>query len=119
MTALEYLKEKNRMTKGCNIPCITCPFSPSNNGLNYLCSKFFRIYPEKAIAIVEKWSKENPKETYQSYLLKHFPNFEMSSDNRPNSCVKKVFGTDNPKCLDISCIDCWNQEYIPNTDSNK
>ena len=59
MDAIEYLKEKSRMTKKCNIGCDDCKLSSDNNGKDISCSGFEDEFPEQAIQIVEDWSKEN------------------------------------------------------------
>lgn len=65
-----YFAEKQRMTKkhklnhggyACKLNCTDCPLSHLNNGSTMLCSDFERIYPEKAIAIIQKWSDEHPQ----------------------------------------------------------
>lgn len=66
-----YFAEKQRMTKkhklnhggyACKLNFADCPLSHLNNGSGdtMLCSDFERIYPEKAIAIVQKWSNTHP-----------------------------------------------------------
>lgn len=63
MTFIEYTEIKNRMTRGysyyCKISCRDCPLSPDNNGMRMCCRDLERKYPEKALAIVEKWREEN------------------------------------------------------------
>ena len=65
-----YFAEKQRMTKehklnhggyACKLNCADCPLSHLNNGSTRLCSDFETLYPEKAIAIVQKWSDEHPQ----------------------------------------------------------
>lgn len=65
-----YLTEWRRMTKQrkdgiCELNCIDCPLSSFNNGIGVQCSVLETNYPEKAIAIVQKWSDEHPPKTYQ------------------------------------------------------
>ena len=59
MTALEYLKEKYRMTKKCRICCADCPLGGENNTTGFACGDLQRVHPEIAVYIVEKWSKEH------------------------------------------------------------
>ena len=70
-----YFAEKQRMTKkhklnhggySCKLNCADCPLSHLNNYSTMLCSDFETCYPEKAIAIVQKWSDEHPQKTYLS-----------------------------------------------------
>lgn len=70
MDAVEYLKEKARMIKAgggvlCGISCNECPLYDENNGMKVNCEKIESLYPEKAVAIVEKWSAEHQKKTRQ------------------------------------------------------
>ena len=68
-----YFAEKQRMTKkhklnhggyACKLNCADCPFSYLNNGSTMLCSDFETLYPERAVAIVQKWSDEHPQKQY-------------------------------------------------------
>lgn len=70
-----YFAEKARMTRAteskygiCKINCKKCPLYPTNNWTSesLSCVSFEKIYPEKAIAIVQKWSDEHPQKTYLS-----------------------------------------------------
>lgn len=74
MDAVTYLKEKNRMTTTCGIKCFECPLGIKNNGKDLVCEMLEMTCPEKAIEIVENWSKEHPIRTRQSAFLKIFPN---------------------------------------------
>lgn len=119
-----YFAEKRRMTKKhklnggayiCELNCTECPLNSSNNGSSDMmsCSDFETIYPQKAIAIVQKWSDEHPKRTYLSEFLEHYPNAELDH-GVPKVCLKKlgiVSGCAKTKEGDlyISCYRCWNQ----------
>ena len=85
-----YFAEKRRLTKRrkiygnaymCKIDCANCPLNSSNNGTNDMtsCSDFEIFYPEKAIAIVQKWSDEHPQKTYLTEFLKHYPNAQLKT----------------------------------------
>lgn len=58
MFATDYLKEKERMcrTEG----CARCPLSPRNNGTPCGCSKYQADFPDKAVIIVDEWSRQHP-----------------------------------------------------------
>ena len=91
-----YFAEKRRMTKEqqdgvCKLKCSGCPLSSFNNGSRDMvpCFAFERIYPEKAIAIIQKWSDEHPQKTYLSEFFKHYPNAELSH-GVPKTCLKKL-----------------------------
>ena len=72
MDAIEFFKEKNRMTKGCKNYCDKCKLSMLNNGHDMDCISLMNSNPEEAVKIVERWSKENPKETFAEHFEKSF-----------------------------------------------
>lgn len=111
MNAVDYLKEKARMTNGCNILCKECPLDKYN--LLETCKTIEFDYPEEAIEIFEKWAKENPVRTYLSVLLEKLPNTQLEYDGTPNFCPQQVFKIKiKPAICDITnCFDCWNREY--------
>lgn len=109
MDAVEFLKEKNRMTKPdsnmeCTIGCINCPLSYKNNGSNVWCAYLLKENPEKAVSIVEKWSAEHPKETRQSKFLKMFPNAELDDNGTISICP--LFIEPNMECRLCSKTSC-------------
>lgn len=119
-----YFNEKLKMTKKhklnggayiCELNCTDCPLNSSNNGSSDMmsCSDFETIYPQKAIAIVQKWSDEHSQRTYLSEFLEHYPNAELDH-GVPKVCLKKlgaISGCAKTKKSDlyISCYSCWNQ----------
>lgn len=60
INAVEYLKDKTRMTNACRIDCDSCPLSIKNNGTDEGCVEFEMKYPEEAVQKVEEWSKSHP-----------------------------------------------------------
>ena len=90
MTAIEYLKAQNRMTKKCGIDCDKCPLSSRNNEVDCACLELEQDYPEKAVEIVERWTKEHHIKTRQSEFLKIFPDSEINSDGIINLCPLRV-----------------------------
>lgn len=86
MDAITYLREKNRMSKKCEIPCADCPLSWKNNEFGTNCYNLMMENPEKAVEIVEKWSNEHPVKTRQSEFLKIFPDTELNDDGVPDIC---------------------------------
>lgn len=110
-----YLAEKKRMTKitstgVCKITCANCPLSEKNNGKGRLCVDYEMHYPEKAIAIVQKWSDEHPQKTYLSEFLKNHPNVLLNDDGTPAFCPYRLglMGADDCR-KDGNCVKCWNQ----------
>lgn len=110
---MNYFIERLRMTKQqkdgvCKLDCSDCPLSSSNNGTGIPCSHFETGYPEKAIAIVQKWSDEHPQKTYLSEFLKAYPNTLLNDVGLPkNVCLYDLGLTDCRN--DRNCVDCWNQ----------
>ncbi len=112
-----YLAEKLRMTKrtrreGCKIKCSECPLSSQNNGTSECmrCITFEMYHPEKAIAIVQKWSDEHPQKTYLSELLKNYPNAPLEDSGTPYFCPYRLGLMSKYVCRkDRNCVKCWNQ----------
>lgn len=112
-----YFAEKARMTKKdklgrCKLYCGECLLNNKNNGTseNLLCGAFEAIYPEKAIAIVQKWSDEHPRETYLSEFLKNYPNAQLKDDGTPVGICPHHLGLINKEdCKNRNCVECWNQ----------
>lgn len=112
-----YLAEKQRMTKKykphdgayiCELDCLDCPLSHSNNGIGEPCFGLETLYPEKVIAIVQKWSDEHPQKTYLSEFLKNYPNALLNDNGLPKDvCLYNLGLTDCKN--DRNCVDCWNQ----------
>lgn len=110
----QYFAEKQSMVKlqtgeVCEISCEECPLSSMNNGEDIVCSDFETCYPEKAIAIVQKWSDEHPQKTYLSEFLKHYPNAPLDDDGAPKVVCPSALGLMNIDDCDDNCIKCWNQ----------
>lgn len=113
-----YLAEKQRMTKKhkpnaggyiCELDCLDCPLSHSNNGIGEPCFGLETHYPEKVIAIVQKWSNEHPQKTYLSEFLKNYPNAPLADDGTPDICPEKLGLTAIKKPCFGDCVGCWNQ----------
>lgn len=112
-----YLAEKQRMTKKhkpnageyiCELDCLDCPLSHSNNGIGEPCFGLETHYPEKAVAIVQKWSDEHPQKTYLSEFLKKYPNALLNDNGLPKSVCLYNLGLAD--CKEYrNCVDCWNQ----------
>lgn len=121
MDAVKYLKEEARMLKieqdtgMCGIGCNECPFFEENIGEKLECEQFKVEYPEKAVAIVEKWSAEHPAKTRQSEFLKMFPNASIV-DGVPelNPCHVDNKFSPQKGCGNSSCGECrkeyWSEE---------
>jgi hypothetical protein len=108
----QYFAEKQRMVKlqtgeVCEISCEECPLSSMNNGEGIVCSDFETCYPEKAIAIIQKWSDKHPQKTYLTKLLKSFPNTPLDDNGIPKGVCPRALGLMDID--DCDCIKCWNQ----------
>ena len=109
-----YFAEKKRMIKRagigvCRIKCEDCHLGITNNGMDVLCSEFETLYPEKAIANVQKWSNAHPQKTYLSELLKIFPNIPLSDDGTPKSLCPFELGVTMTEKCNNECVECWNR----------
>lgn len=110
-----YFAEKRRMTEAtkygiCKINCKKCPLYFTNNGTSesLSCVSFEKTYPEKAVAIVQRWSDEHPQKTYLSEFLKAYPNTLLNDAELPkNVCLYDLGLTDCRN--DRNCVNCWNQ----------
>lgn len=117
MTALEYFKEKNRMTKKCSIDCTDFPLSSENNITGFACSGLQKKYPEIAISIVEKWSKEHPRKTILQDFLEKYPKAELIHNKFPEICPYSLGYAENSQCVlddeerfcSEECEECWNR----------
>lgn len=111
----QYFAEKQRMVKlqtgeVCEISCEECPLSSMNNGEDIVCSDFETCYPEKAIAIIQKWSDKHPQKTYLTEFLKNYPNAKLEENGVPkNICPSRLGLKDLEDCCVRSCVECWNQ----------
>lgn len=113
-----YFAEKQRMTKRqksgvCELRCCDCPLCSKSNGTseNLSCTSFEMHYPEKAVAIVQRWSDEHPQKTYLSELLEHFPNVPLCVTGIPEDiCPFHLGFMSKDDCRnDRNCVKCWNQ----------
>jgi hypothetical protein len=113
-----YFAERRRMTMTakygiCKLDCTKCPLSSKNNGTseNLSCANLEIHYPEKAVAIVQKWSDEHPQKTYLSEFLKTHPNALLDNDGTPQgACLYDLGLISKDDCRKKpNCIECWNQ----------
>lgn len=113
----QYFAEKQRMVKlqtgeVCEISCEECPLSSMNNGEGIVCSDFETCYPEKAIAIIQKWSDKHPPKTFLTEFLKNYPNAQLRIDGIPKGVCPYALGLinrDDCQKKDHNCVECWNQ----------
>lgn len=110
MDAVKYLEEKARMCKRAGDCCSFCDFGKEMDtvgGCDF-CEQYAEEFPEKAVEIVERWSKENPRKTMLMDLKEKYPNA------RVGLMCPSILGYDNEAedCPDgiNSCDECWNRE---------
>lgn len=94
MDAVKFLKEINRMCEKYEI-CYDCPLES--------CRTLKRYNPEKLVAMVEKWSKENIWKTRQQIFLEKYPKVKMY-DDIIDICPKTIEGGG---CYNHTIDDCY------------
>jgi len=121
MTAIEYLKERSRLTDNCAIDCNDCVLGRTKNGTKHDCDAFQLLYPEIAVKYVYEWAKENPVFTRKMDYFKKFPNANKKGDNNPTICVRdlgyKEYGLGCihiPETINYYCNECWNKPVDKN-----
>ena len=108
MDAVKFLKEIKRMCDSFDDNCAGCEIHRQN--LSLYCSTYIKKYPEQAVAIVEKWAKEHPRETRKDDFFEKFPHAKKMSDGIPEVCAAKVGylrECPHPNVEDF-CKECWN-----------
>lgn len=91
--------------------CADCPLHWTKNGMSISCTKLEKSYPDKAIAIMRKWSDEHSPKTYLSEFLKNYPNAPLGDGGTPPGiCPYELglMGADDCR-KDGNCVKCWNQ----------
>ena len=120
MDAVKYFEEKKRMlnslgrTNGqCDgVKCLDCPLSSKNNGIDISCLELETSYPEEAVAIVEKWSKEHPQKTFLSDFLEKYPKAKLCENHSPyGTCPENLGYCEEIYCETnkLDCVACWNR----------
>ena len=110
MDAIEFIHERNRMCKSFGVCCNNCPADK-----NASCDSF--AWKEELVAIVEKWSKENPRKTRQDVFLKQWPEAYINEDGYLDICPLEVSAAyrDADGCcapLDRLCPDCRREFWL-------
>ena len=108
MDAVKYLKEYERMCRSYGHDCNKCGINKMRNGDG--CTSVINKYPEEAVSIVEKWSKEHSIKTRRSKFLKMFPNVRMESDGFPYSSPCDLDAT--VSCRGRTCKQCKEEYWL-------
>lgn len=112
MDAVKFLKEKKRMCdKYSN--CTGCPASEKNTKFDIGCGSLEEQFPEEFVAIVEKWSAENPIKTRKSEFLKMFPNADMLN-GIIRICPDKLDqnSVTSEECSRSGCFECQKKYWL-------
>lgn len=106
--AVNYLKERIRLTNGCGLPCEECRLSRIHSGFDMSCGELEQYCPERAVEILQKWSNEKPVKTRLEDFTEKYPNYlRETKDDTPNVCCKYLGYID--KCPLIKCSECWSK----------
>lgn len=113
MDAVKYLKEKARMAKVnkdgyCTINCDECDLSDTHNGRYIGCGSFENLYPEEAVAIMEKWVEEHKAKTRAQVFFGTFPDAPRFDDGTPYFCPSDLGLSKSGDCPN-DCVSCWQQ----------
>ncbi len=107
MDAVKFLKEKSRMCES-DVTCADCPIYKA--GGDGFCSLWMNKHPEKAVAIVEKWSEEHPQKTILDEFIEKYPNAQISDKGVPKMCPYDLgYGDSCPDIIRFDCVTCWNR----------
>lgn len=112
MDAVEFLKEYHRICK--SVDCIKCGLYHLNNEAGSNCSEYIDAHPDKAVQIVEQWSKEHPRKTRLQDFLEKYPNAILTQDGlkMPMVCARELGYCEHcPPCkyCKPDCYSCWNE----------
>lgn len=111
MDAVEYLKEKARMTQLCKIGCCNCELSSLKHSGYNDCLVFELANPEEAIAIIQKWSAKHPAKTRQIEFLKAYSDAEILENGVIQICPKLIEKSKEFNCR-MSCDDCREKYWL-------
>lgn len=107
---VNFFDEYKRMcAKVHGLPCSKCPLSYTRNGTDYGCETYIRLYPDKAVEIVQAWSDAHQIKTYAEDFFEKFPNAARETGGTPKSCWRNVYGSGNCPVIDHDCAKCWNR----------
>ena len=121
MDAVEIMKEYGRMCSAeREYGCGGCELINEFNGAGEQCNIFIKKHPQKAVAIVEKWSAEHPKKTRQSEFLKMFPRVRTDDDGviYIHPCDVDTSYKNENGCGNISCRDCKEKYWLAEVDND-
>jgi len=107
---VNYVNEKNRMCDHFASNCLGCPFGHKNNDTGQGCVNFEANYPDKAVALLQKWSDAHPQKTYAEDFFEKYPNALKTDTGVPHACWRYIYGKIIGACtFDSTCRECWNR----------
>ena len=111
MDAVKYLKEYERMCRSYGFSCGECGINKMRNGDG--CTSIINKYPEEAVSIVEKWSKQHPVKTRQSEFLQLFPNANLCNEV-VQICPRKIDANSVSEevCRNSKCSECYRNYWF-------
>lgn len=114
MDAVKFINEVYRMCRAIDRKCASCPFHYKKGAaiLGFPCQSVQRESPEKAVKIVEKWSREHPQKTLLQDFKEKYPNAKISKDDgTPGICPLDLGYEKTRIChkMNITCKDCWHR----------
>lgn len=109
MDAVEFLKEYHRMCK--SVDCIKCGLYHLNNETGSNCPEYIEAHPDKAVQIVEQWSKEHPRKTRLQDFLEKYPKAPLTLDGMktPKACAQQLGYCESCHYVGGGCYQCWNE----------
>lgn len=119
MDAVEFIRERNRMCDKYwkqDGDCDGCPMIDADVECNELRNMI--DCADKAVKVIEQWSREHPRKTRQSVFLKMFPHVRLNDKGQPWFCPRTLDTAYHPVggcVLDVDiCQRCkdkfWGQE---------
>lgn len=103
MDAIEFMNERKRMCNSYSVCTEICPLKKLMDENRLTCLGYCFAYPKETVAIVKKWSAENPIKTRQSEFLKLHPNAKINSSGALAVC---------PLHIDTGAVDICNLIYL-------
>lgn len=88
------------------------------------CREYIKRHPDEAVAIVERWAKEHPRNTRQSEFLKLFPKGRLASDGMLKFCPQEVdSGFMCPMVVQqsrgVHCVDCRREYWLEEVEDDE
>lgn len=112
MDALKFIEERNRMCKSFAPDCEGCRIDEVKPVIDE-CVSWVIDNAEKAIDIVEQWSRKHPRKTRQDVLLAHYPDAALDYGVL-RVCPRNVCKSAELNCNNATCYHCkgafWLQE---------